>query len=146
MSTARVAGRCSTMVIFRYVGMPVPRVRSPRHHTDVHAALVHVVSSPVGARDSYSGHATEGHNVRFMQHLRLRHRLVLAAATAVLAAGAGALVAAQPAQAHGTMLIPGSRTWLCYQDALQPNGQLTANNPACAAALAKSGTTSLYNW
>jgi predicted carbohydrate-binding protein with CBM5 and CBM33 domain len=84
--------------------------------------------------------------VRFMQHLRLRHRLVLAAATAVLAAGAGALVAAQPAQAHGTMLIPGSRTWLCYQDALQPNGQLTANNPACAAALAKSGTTSLYNW
>jgi len=68
------------------------------------------------------------------------------AAAAGIAAAAAVFAVAQPAGAHGTMLIPGSRTWLCYQDALAPNGQLIANNPACAAAIAKSGTTSLYNW
>jgi predicted carbohydrate-binding protein with CBM5 and CBM33 domain len=78
--------------------------------------------------------------------MRLRHRLALGAAAAVLAAGTGALIAAQPAQAHGAMLIPGSRTWLCYEDAKRPAGDLQAYNPACAAAIAKSGTTSLYNW
>lgn len=76
----------------------------------------------------------------------LRQRLWLGAALAGLLAGVGAFVLAQPAQAHGALLIPGSRTWLCYEDALTPQGNLVANNPACAAAIAKSGTTSLYNW
>lgn len=78
--------------------------------------------------------------------MALRHRLALCLAAAGLAASAAVFAVAQQAGAHGTMLIPGSRTWLCYQDALTPSGQLVANNPACAAALAKSGTTSLYNW
>ncbi len=72
--------------------------------------------------------------------------MALCAAIAGLAAGAAAFAVAQPAQAHGTMLIPGSRTWLCYEDALTPQGNFVANNPACAAAIAKSGPTSLYNW
>jgi chitin-binding protein len=78
--------------------------------------------------------------------MTLRQRIALGAALAGLAAGLGAFAVAQPAQAHGAMLIPGSRTWLCYEDALTSTGQLIANNPACAAAIAQSGTTSLYNW
>ncbi len=76
----------------------------------------------------------------------LRSRIIACAAAAVVAAGAAAFALSQPAQAHGTPLVPGSRTWLCYQDAHRPQGDLQAYNPACAAALAKSGTTSLYNW
>jgi len=76
----------------------------------------------------------------------LRTRILAGVAGAVLASGAAVFAVAQSAQAHGTMLIPGSRTWLCYQDALAQNGQLVPNNPACAAAIAQSGTTSLYNW
>ncbi|WNI19664.1 lytic polysaccharide monooxygenase [Actinacidiphila sp. ITFR-21] len=50
------------------------------------------------------------------------------------------------AQAHGVAMMPGSRTYLCYEDALTSTGALTPTNPACAAAVAQSGTTPLYNW
>ncbi|MFC4035878.1 lytic polysaccharide monooxygenase [Streptomyces polygonati] len=50
------------------------------------------------------------------------------------------------AQAHGVAMMPGSRTYLCYQDAKTSTGALTPTNPACAAAVAQSGTTPLYNW
>ena len=44
-------------------------------------------------------------------------------------------------------MMPGSRTYLCYQDAHDPvTGQIIAHNAACAAAIAQSGPTSLYNW
>lgn len=43
-------------------------------------------------------------------------------------------------------MVPGSRSWLCYVDGLRDNGQIQAYNPACAAAIAQSGTTPLYNW
>ena len=66
------------------------------------------------------------------------------AATAALALIITALVI--PAQAHGVTMFPGSRTFLCWQDGLRENGQIQSYNPACAAAVAQSGTTPLYNW
>jgi len=60
---------------------------------------------------------------------------------------AGALVAAQsPAAAHGVTMIPGARTFLCWQDGLRANGQIIPFNPACAAAVNTTGPTPLYNW
>ncbi|MDY7089359.1 MAG: lytic polysaccharide monooxygenase [Actinomycetota bacterium] len=65
----------------------------------------------------------------------------------LLAAGVGAVVSQGPAQAHGAMMVPGSRTWLCYQDGRNPQtGAIEPKNPACAAAVAQSGAASLYNW
>jgi chitin-binding protein len=79
--------------------------------------------------------------------VKLRHRLLASAAAAILVVGGGLVVSAgSPAQAHGVTMVPGSRTWLCYKDALRDNGQLIAYNPACAAAIASTGTTPLYNW
>ncbi|NJC85688.1 lytic polysaccharide monooxygenase auxiliary activity family 9 protein [Planosporangium mesophilum] len=68
------------------------------------------------------------------------------AAAAVLAAGVGALVVPTGAAAHGAMMKPGSRTYLCWQDGLTPQGNIVPNNPACAAAVNQSGAGSLYNW
>lgn len=50
------------------------------------------------------------------------------------------------AQAHGVAMMPGSRTYLCYEDGKTSSGALQPTNPACAAAVAQSGTTPLYNW
>jgi predicted carbohydrate-binding protein with CBM5 and CBM33 domain len=51
-----------------------------------------------------------------------------------------------PASAHGAAMIPGSRTFLCWEDGLTASGEIVPKNPACAAAVAQSGTSSLYNW
>jgi len=56
------------------------------------------------------------------------------------------LLAAGPAQAHGAMMVAGSRTFLCYQDGITSTGQLVPQNPACQAAVSRSGITPLYNW
>jgi len=56
------------------------------------------------------------------------------------------VVSASPASAHGAMMIPGSRTFLCYEDGLTSTGQIIPQNPACQTAIATSGTTPLYNW
>jgi len=79
--------------------------------------------------------------------LKIRKRLA-ALAVAVVTGAVSAVVVVPPsqAQAHGVTMIPGSRTWFCFQDGLRPNGQIIAFNPACAAAIAQSGTTPLYNW
>ncbi|GAA4944835.1 lytic polysaccharide monooxygenase auxiliary activity family 9 protein [Actinoplanes utahensis] len=70
------------------------------------------------------------------------------AAVVLFTAAAGILaVQAAPAQAHGAIQVPGSRTWFCYQDGRNPQtGAIEPKNPACAAAVAQSGVTSLYNW
>jgi chitin-binding protein len=67
---------------------------------------------------------------------------------AAVTAGAGSVViAAAPAEAHGAMMVPGSRTYLCWKDGLNgTTGAIQPKNPACAAAVAQSGTNSLYNW
>jgi len=67
----------------------------------------------------------------------------------VLLALAGLIAAvafAPSASAHGAMMIPGSRTFFCYEDGLTSTGQIVPQNPACQAAVAQSGTTPLYNW
>jgi chitin-binding protein len=69
------------------------------------------------------------------------------AAVAALAITTGFVVLnTGPAHAHGAMMAPGSRTYLCWRDGLTASGQIVPRNPACAAAVAHSGTTSLYNW
>jgi predicted carbohydrate-binding protein with CBM5 and CBM33 domain len=75
--------------------------------------------------------------------LRLRHL------TGALGAAALALVFVSmpsPASAHGVAMSPGSRTYLCYENAQTDTGALDPSNPACADALAKSGPNALYNW
>ena len=79
--------------------------------------------------------------------MRKRRRFALATALVTLPALlATMLTAANPASAHGAAMIPGSRTFLCWQDGLTPQGNIVPNNPACAAAIAQSGTNSMYNW
>lgn len=70
------------------------------------------------------------------------------AAVALFAAAAGILaLPSSPAQAHGAIQVPGSRTWFCYQDGRNPQtGAVEPKNAACAAAVAQSGVSSLYNW
>lgn len=68
-------------------------------------------------------------------------------AAMALAVTAGILVLPGAAQAHGALQVPGSRTWLCYQDGRNPTtGAIEPKNAACAAAVAQSGVNSLYNW
>jgi predicted carbohydrate-binding protein with CBM5 and CBM33 domain len=69
-----------------------------------------------------------------------------AAAIAAAAALSATLLAAAPAQAHGALMVAGSRTFLCYQDGITSTGQIIPQNPACQSAVAQSGTNSLYNW
>ncbi|KDN82371.1 lytic polysaccharide monooxygenase [Kitasatospora cheerisanensis] len=69
-----------------------------------------------------------------------------AALATTLATICALLLGQAPASAHGVAMVPGSRTYLCYQDARTANGALTPTNPACQAAVAQSGTTPLYNW
>jgi chitin-binding protein len=59
---------------------------------------------------------------------------------------AATIVAASPASAHGALLIPGSRTFLCWEDGLTSTGQIIPQNPACQTAIATSGPTPLFNW
>ncbi|MBB4740757.1 chitin-binding protein [Actinoplanes octamycinicus] len=74
-------------------------------------------------------------------------RLVRMIAALALATAAGVLALPAGAQAHGAIQVPGSRTWFCYQDGRNPTtGAIEPKNAACAAAVAQSGVTSLYNW
>ncbi|HEX8630514.1 MAG TPA: lytic polysaccharide monooxygenase [Catenuloplanes sp.] len=76
----------------------------------------------------------------------LFRRAAAFSAAAVLAAGLAVVVAPAAAEAHGTMMVPGSRTFLCWRDALTANGEIKPTNAACAAAVGQSGANSLYNW
>jgi len=78
--------------------------------------------------------------------MRKRRRSILTGMCAVMAALGGVVLFAVPASAHGAMEIPGSRTFLCYEDAITSTGQIQPHNPACQAAIANSGPTPLYNW
>ena len=78
--------------------------------------------------------------------MRRLWRSVSAGMCAMLLALGGIIFLALPASAHGAMLIPGSRTFLCYEDGITSTGQIVPHNPACAAAIANSGPTPLYNW
>jgi predicted carbohydrate-binding protein with CBM5 and CBM33 domain len=78
----------------------------------------------------------------------LRRRIRVPRLVSLLGAGLLALVLAlppSPASAHGVAMMPGARTYLCYEDMLASGNQMPSN-PACAAAVQQSGTTPLYNW
>ncbi len=68
--------------------------------------------------------------------------LVAAATGAVLVHTGGTAVA------HGSMVWPGSRTYLCYEDgrAGGGGGDLQPTNPACVAAVAQGGKQPLWDW
>ncbi|GGP62818.1 lytic polysaccharide monooxygenase auxiliary activity family 9 protein [Saccharothrix coeruleofusca] len=74
----------------------------------------------------------------------------IALATAAVAGIAIAVVAnvaaPDPASAHGAMMKPGSRTFLCWRDGLSPQGNIVPKNPGCAAAVNAGGANALYNW
>lgn len=72
--------------------------------------------------------------------------LVLAALLATVPALALVVTAGGTAEAHGTPMKPGSRTFLCWQDALTDTGEIKPVNPACKAAAQTGGTTPFYNW
>jgi chitin-binding protein len=79
--------------------------------------------------------------------LKRNRKLPLFAALATLLSALGVVFLGQgAAEAHGVAMTPGSRTYLCHEDALTSTGALIPTNPACAAAVAQSGTTPLYNW
>ncbi|MGW1749193.1 lytic polysaccharide monooxygenase auxiliary activity family 9 protein [Streptomyces sp. NPDC002092] len=71
---------------------------------------------------------------------------VLVSLLATLPAFALVITAGGKAEAHGTPMKPGSRTFLCWQDALTSTGEIKPVNPACKAAQQASGTTPFYNW
>src|SRR5215475_6272638 len=78
--------------------------------------------------------------------MRKRPVALLASACAMLMAIGATVLSTVPASAHGAMQIPGSRTFLCYEDGITSTGQIQPRNPACASAIANSGPTPLYNW
>lgn len=79
--------------------------------------------------------------------MRRTRRLRTRWAVTVMALVAGmSLLSTATAQAHGAMMIAGSRTFLCYEDGITSTGQLVPQNPACQSAVGQSGVTPLYNW
>jgi predicted carbohydrate-binding protein with CBM5 and CBM33 domain len=63
-----------------------------------------------------------------------------------LVVSAGGAWLAQSAEAHGANASPGSRTYLCFQDAHWTGGDLDARNPACKQAIAEGGKQPLWDW
>jgi predicted carbohydrate-binding protein with CBM5 and CBM33 domain len=79
--------------------------------------------------------------------MKVRQLMAIGAALVVtITTGLVVFLNQAPAAAHGAMMAPGSRTYLCWRDGLDSTGAINPRNPACAAAVAQSGTTSLYNW
>ena len=82
--------------------------------------------------------------------MKFRRRLPLvgAGAVALLASTALAVVTQQaPAEAHGGLTFPATRTYACYVDGKAGGGgDLNPTNPACAAAVAQGGKQPLWDW
>jgi chitin-binding protein len=78
--------------------------------------------------------------------MRLVRRLAVLSAAVILAPVVAVALAPAQASAHGVMLTPGARTYLCYLDGLRSTGEIIPFNPACAAAVASGGTQPLYDW
>lgn len=73
-------------------------------------------------------------------------KVAAAVAVTVIAVGVGLIAHPTPVSAHGAQIFPGSRQYFCWLDGLRENGEIIPANPACADAVAQSGTTPLYNW
>ncbi len=78
----------------------------------------------------------------------MRSHLHLAAATVTAVLLAIALRPAGPAVTpdRHTVVLPGSRTYLCYVDGHLVTGQIRPVNPACRRALASGGSEPFYDW
>ncbi|SFR05528.1 chitin-binding protein [Lentzea waywayandensis] len=76
----------------------------------------------------------------------MRKRIALL--TVAVAVGAVLVHTGGTAVAHGSMVWPGSRTYLCYEDgrAGSGGGDLQPTNPACVAAVAQGGKQPLWDW
>jgi predicted carbohydrate-binding protein with CBM5 and CBM33 domain len=78
--------------------------------------------------------------------VRFLRRAMVGTIAAVLAAGTLTVISQSPAQAHGAMMIPGSRTYLCWVDGLSSTGQIIPQNDGCEGAVNAGGANALYNW
>jgi len=78
--------------------------------------------------------------------MRVIQRLAVFTAAVIVAAGVAVALPPAGAGAHGVTMMPGARTFLCYQDGLRATGEISPYNPACAAAVAQGGTQPLYDW
>ncbi|MEO3809968.1 lytic polysaccharide monooxygenase [Sphaerisporangium sp. B11E5] len=78
--------------------------------------------------------------------MRQRRKFSLGGVAALIAAMLVVVLLPSSASAHGAMMIPGSRTYLCWLDSVGTSGGANPTNPACQAAVAQSGTNSIYNW
>ncbi|WP_033339339.1 lytic polysaccharide monooxygenase [Catenuloplanes japonicus] len=78
--------------------------------------------------------------------MNLRRRVGAYLAASMLAVGLAVVINPSGAEAHGAMMTPGARTYLCWQDGLDSTGQIIPQNSACKAATNISGTNVLYNW
>ncbi|WP_033441809.1 lytic polysaccharide monooxygenase [Saccharothrix sp. NRRL B-16314] len=72
--------------------------------------------------------------------------LASASAAGLLIATLVNVIGPTTASAHGAMMTPGSRTFMCWKDGLTPQGNIQPQNPACSAAVSSGGTNALYNW
>src|SRR5687767_14842486 len=125
------------MVQYRCLGTrrPGAAVTSPIFMTRAWHAASATPERAALWRKSVAHPQPKGHRVK------IRRQLMASMAAVLVTAGLGfAVIHADPVQAHGVTMIPGSRTWLCYQDGLRPNGEIIAYNPACASAIAANGT------
>ena len=73
-------------------------------------------------------------------------RLGAISATAILATGFAVAIAPAPARPTARPCSPATARSCASRMACATNGQIIAYNPACAGAIAQSGTTPLYNW
>jgi predicted carbohydrate-binding protein with CBM5 and CBM33 domain len=67
-------------------------------------------------------------------------------AVVAVTATAATVLTPTTAQAHGAPSAPGSRTYLCFQDAHWTGGDLEARNAACQQAIAEGGKQPLWDW
>jgi predicted carbohydrate-binding protein with CBM5 and CBM33 domain len=76
----------------------------------------------------------------------MRRKLALTLAAATTFAGT-AFLPVSPADAHGGLTYPATRTYACYVDGLAGGGgDLNPTNPACIAAIAQGGKQPLWDW
>jgi len=92
--------------------------------------------------------ATECYESDEENSVNARRRAALLGAVSALPVLFSAMLTAGPAQAHGGMTFPATRTYACYLDGRENSstGDLEPANPACVAAVEAGGKNPLWNW
>lgn len=73
--------------------------------------------------------------------MKIRSKVALSAAAFVPLLAAALVTTGTPAQAHGAMTFPSTRTHVCYKE-----GPQDPDSAACRDAIAQGGTQPLYDW